>query len=390
MKVKIISVLSIFGISVLAKDAPPSLNSLLPTEQKDENLVFHLTFNEGEMVDLVSKEVAEVHGGSFVDDRNGNKNSAYSFDKDSRIDFPNFNKSLFDGHYTIAFWAKPKILYTFSKQVLFARTHDFGVFFTENGLSLQNEHKKIRGLDIGHSYSWNHYAFTFNGTTINTLFNGVLVSSNGHNNPNKQLEDGLSVGGILVESSNEVPLDSNGLPSFGGNEIPNMESFSGSLDDFRIYNKSLITSLKNVVINSEEPKSATSLPSLPDQELKNTIVELEQNIANLEFEVDNLNKVLSDLKSENDSLNKVNVELNNNIVVLNSNLEQATILSSTTFVEGWVYDPARGWIYTDNEHYPLVYVHSSESWYYYEIGSSNPRYFFNYSNKTWESWDDTE
>ena len=33
-------------------------------------------------------------------------------------------------------------------------------------------------------------------------------------------------------------------------------------------------------------------------------------------------------------------------------------------------------MFTDAEHYPLVYTHNDQSWNFYELGSSEPRYFF--------------
>jgi hypothetical protein len=401
MKVKIISVLSIFGISLLAKDAPPSLNSLLPVEQNDENLVFHLTFNDGQMLDLVSKEVAEVHGGSFTEDRNGKSDSAFDFSNDGYIFFPEFNQFIFDSQYTIAFWSYVHANQSSSnKDVIFMNRQDSGIFYANNTIHLRNDDKfQMGGFNVKPK-TWVHYVFTFTGKYLSVYADSKVLHSNLFDplEDNSPLEKGLYIGGFL-EPEEKVLDNQLGLP-FPPLPTPSsgLESFNGVLDDLRVYNKSFRSSgIKSDIMEDEEPTPVFALPSLPDSNLKNKIVELESKIVSLESELNSLNKTLSDVQLENNNLKALNLELSNDVVVLNNNinvlntdLEQAVILSSTTFVEGWVYDPVRGWIYTDNEHYPLVYVHSTTSWHYYEIGSSKPRYFFNYSNNTWEAWDDTE
>jgi hypothetical protein len=63
-------------------------------------------------------------------------------------------------------------------------------------------------------------------------------------------------------------------------------------------------------------------------------------------------------------------------------------MARTPFVNGWIYDPEQGWLYTDCETYPLVYSHSTASWHYYALGTC-PRLFYNYSTEEWENWDPT-
>ena len=68
-------------------------------------------------------------------------------------------------------------------------------------------------------------------------------------------------------------------------------------------------------------------------------------------------------------------------------LQQAIDVARTPFINGWVYDHERGWLFTDADHYPLVYSHSTQSWYYYELGSTNPRFFYSFADEQWEAWD---
>ncbi|MGC9197209.1 MAG: hypothetical protein ACP5IL_17445 [Syntrophobacteraceae bacterium] len=54
----------------------------------------------------------------------------------------------------------------------------------------------------------------------------------------------------------------------------------------------------------------------------------------------------------------------------------------------WFYDPAMkggSFWWTSATVFPYVYRASDGAWLYYEVGSSNPRYFYNYSTKSWES-----
>lgn len=72
---------------------------------------------------------------------------------------------------------------------------------------------------------------------------------------------------------------------------------------------------------------------------------------------------------------------------LEQQLQLAIDAAETPFIVGWVYDPERGWLYTDNDRFPLVYVHNESTWYYYEVGSCEPRWFYSYKTHRWEAWD---
>ena len=52
----------------------------------------------------------------------------------------------------------------------------------------------------------------------------------------------------------------------------------------------------------------------------------------------------------------------------------------------WFYDPAMGafW-WTSATVYPYVYRARDGAWLYYDVGSTNPRWFFNFSTNVWES-----
>jgi hypothetical protein len=67
-------------------------------------------------------------------------------------------------------------------------------------------------------------------------------------------------------------------------------------------------------------------------------------------------------------------------------LQECQAISRTPFLTGWIYHPDRGWIYTDTEIFPYLYLESTGNWLLHEIGSAEPHYFFDYNENNWQSW----
>jgi hypothetical protein len=59
---------------------------------------------------------------------------------------------------------------------------------------------------------------------------------------------------------------------------------------------------------------------------------------------------------------------------------------ATPHIDGWHYTPSQGWLFTEVGAYPLVFAEQSQSWLYYDQGTSAPWWYFNYSNETWIDW----
>ena len=216
--------------------------------------------------------------------------------------------------------------------------------------------------------------------------------------------------------------------------------FKGSIDDVRIYDRALseeevlaLYELESTNPNEDRPTPPpapeTDGLTPPDSDYKDTIAELQRLLAEkdkklahcetemaakekhigeltsekakLQGEVKSLNgKVtgletqVATLKTDNEglkgqiqNLREDNQNLNYELTTTTEHLEEAIKVAETPFINGWVYDPARGWIFTDAEHFPLVYTHNDQSWNYYELGSSSPRYFYNYTTQEWVAWD---
>jgi hypothetical protein len=130
------------------------------------------------------------------------------------------------------------------------------------------------------------------------------------------------------------------------------------------------------------------------EDISNKNTELKENIMKLDEKIENLDTELIDTKKENQNLtNQVsnlrqeNQNISFELNTSNENLKEAIRVAETPFINGWVYDAVRGWMFTDAEHYPLIYTHNDQSWNFYELGSSSPRYFYSFATEKWEAWD---
>ena len=128
--------------------------------------------------------------------------------------------------------------------------------------------------------------------------------------------------------------------------------------------------------------------SSENEKLQGEVKSLNGKVEDLEKEVVALKTDNEGLKGQIKNLREDNQNLNYELTTTTEHLEEAIKVAETPFINGWVYDPVRGWIFTDAEHFPLVYTHNDQSWNYYELGSSEPRYFYNYSTQEWVAWDD--
>ena len=125
-----------------------------------------------------------------------------------------------------------------------------------------------------------------------------------------------------------------------------------------------------------------------------TIANLKATNATLTATVEEQKKTIANLKTENAGLKqqlsnsrKEVVNVSYELTETKEQLQAAIDVARTPFVNGWVYDPQQGWLFTDADHYPLVYSHSTESWHYYELGTADPRFFYSYKTQEWEAWD---
>jgi regulator of replication initiation timing len=122
-------------------------------------------------------------------------------------------------------------------------------------------------------------------------------------------------------------------------------------------------------------------------DLESQVGKLKSKVQDLDTQVVALTKENQDISMQLQNVSHERDNLANDIVVKDEQLEEAVRVAQTPFINGWVYDNTRGWLFTDADHFPLVYTNKDQSWNYYELGSSSPRYFFNFKSQQWEAWD---
>ena len=117
-------------------------------------------------------------------------------------------------------------------------------------------------------------------------------------------------------------------------------------------------------------------------------------VETMSVEIDSLNGQVASLTEENQALSgqitnlrEDNQNLQYEVTLKTQENEQILTIAQTPFVNGWVYDDEQGWLFTDADHYPLIYSDATTSWHYYEMGSSEPRMFYSFSSEIWEAWD---
>ena len=59
-----------------------------------------------------------------------------------------------------------------------------------------------------------------------------------------------------------------------------------------------------------------------------------------------------------------------------------TVTSDITFWD----EAMQAYWWTSDTQYPFAYRFSDEAWLFYQVGSINPRWFYNYSTEAWEAW----
>ena len=121
---------------------------------------------------------------------------------------------------------------------------------------------------------------------------------------------------------------------------------------------------------------------------------LQSQVETMTVEIDSLNGQVSSLTQENQELSgqisnlrEDNQNLQCEVTIKTLENEQILTIAQTPFVNGWVYDDEQGWLFTDADHYPLIFSDATNSWHYYEMGSSEPRMFYSFSSEIWEAWD---
>jgi hypothetical protein len=428
---KILKYLIILGILQSNSNA----SSEPPTSALEDGLIGHYTFDETE--------------GSIANDASGNENhgelhngptwtkgkfgGALSFDGvNDRVKLP--AKMLKDSvNLSFSFWflesQQPEEFHTFvsaannvaHNHILFIGRRTGQIDYFDNAKGNQ----ELFSYDYDKkASSWTKIAIVRDNSSSNLFIDGELHKS--HSRENHRLDispNGLWIGG-----------DQDRI----GSSWDHRQQLNGILDDYRIYNRALSANeIKELYEQGNKSSKAapdatppqTGPGDAPDLKCKETIAKLEQEIKDQKIEITDLNiliielrKQVADLKSSNlalttevsglknqvnnlngqvtslttengelkgqvTNLREDNGNLQGNITSLNEQLVESDRIAKTPFVHGWVYTPDHGWLHIDPQNFPIIYKNDTQSWHFYEQGSINPRYFYNFNEQKWEAWD---
>jgi cell division protein FtsB len=218
----------------------------------------------------------------------------------------------------------------------------------------------------------------WNDNQFNENRNGYILEFGYYSNPNSKDSDGDGIDDgkeVVAKTDPNNPL-SRPMPKFTAPKsapgAPPTPDFANTIND----------------LNEKVLQQSIEIQNLQEDNLV-----LSNDKANLTDQIETLNAEVTDLKGKNESLtaqiNNLQFEhdsLSHDLETVTKQAEEAVQMAQVPFINGWVYDNDRGWIFTNADHYPLVYTHKTDTWHYFELGS-NPRYFFNFKSQQWESWD---
>ena len=374
------------------------------TSFSEDSLVVHLPLNQNEEIpdDIESINLSDsnrsgiIFGSpSYSFDRNGEANSSVYFNGNNYLFIDSFDSSIkFEKGITVSFWAKfdektnnnapifwlgafegslhPSVnpvstsIYSLGNKIRFSCYTSDAVVNSASDTFVRAV-SKIDYTDT--NPDWNLYSFSMDTSrkVLSTFKNGLLVRSE-YTQSSKDIVSSEALE-VMFLGTNEKIESSNG----------NKKRFIGYLDDFKIYNKSFSESdfLVSNKLNLTPPK----FPQCLEHEKK--IKELEEKVSDLNKEVENLNSKLKEANGSRDYFYTRNQAL---VLEINNILNER----SSTFINGWIYIPEKGWAYTNNEIYPLIYMNETESWVLYKEGTHSPRLFYSYLLNEWEAWDEID
>ena len=233
----------------------------------------------------------------------------------------------------------------------------------------------------------------WNDNQFNENKNGYVLEYGYYTDPNNPDSDGDGHNDGKEVAANTDPNNpfSRPLPNIlapekgpGAPPAPDyLETIAQKSEEIRKQANELKNANEEIAAKKKEIGNLTS----ENAKLQGEVKSLTGNVNGLENEVAALKSDNQGLQEQVRNLRQDNQNLGHDLATTTENLKEAVRMAETPFINGWVYDPQRGWIFTDAEHFPLVYTYNDQSWNYYELGSSNPRYFYNYTTEEWVAWD---
>ena len=145
-----------------------------------------------------------------------------------------------------------------------------------------------------------------------------------------------------------------------------------------------ITDLNTLIIELRKQVADLNSSNLA---LTTEVSGLKNQVSNLNGQVTSLTSENGELKGQVTNLKEDNSNLQTKVATLTEQLGEAERIAKVPFVYDWIYTQDHGWLYINPDNFPIIYKNDTQSWHFYEQGSINPRYFYNFKEQKWEAWD---
>lgn len=142
----------------------------------------------------------------------------------------------------------------------------------------------------------------------------------------------------------------------------------------------LIIELHNEISNLNSSNLALTLE----------INRLKSHVDDLNGQVSSLTSAIGELKGQVSNLREDNGNLQGKVVNITERLGKAQRIAKIPFLHGWLYTESHGWLHINPDNFPIIYKNDTQSCHFYEQGSINPRYFYNFNEQKSEGWDKIE
>ncbi|MBF0103148.1 MAG: LamG domain-containing protein, partial [Desulfobacterales bacterium] len=232
-----------------------------------DGLVAYYPFNGNANDESGNGNNGTVNGATLTTDRNGNANSAFSFNGSGNIISIDSNPSLNPtSSLTLVCWVYP-LMYNTNGTGIITKNDQYilGINWPQGGntqelnLWLYKQGWSLYALGKVPLNSWSYVAAVYNGNTASLYINGMLIGT--HN--------GTLITGTQTTAS-QINTTTNKLIIGTGNASTS-QYFKGTIDNIRIYNRALSESEIQQLYN--ENSQPVDEFAIPDQALRACIIE---------------------------------------------------------------------------------------------------------------------
>jgi hypothetical protein len=206
-------------------------------DARDYTATLNATFADSTAYDGTVTGATHNTTGGVTDFKNGSSSGVFEFTGSGEIiDNTSISNVTGGASKSLTYWVNHDNLSTGAHQVnLGDRVVDGEVFGTYNQsgdlsfLAYGAGFDYDTGINLSADGNWDHIAVTYDGSTVNTYFNGSLTPTTGKSR-SLNTQAGIQIGGG-----------------------PEFSSLDGSIDDVRVYSKELSGTEVNDIYNESEP-----------------------------------------------------------------------------------------------------------------------------------------